>query len=128
MEYIDNTILTTEGITGKRKNPICSIIILVIGACMVWKSSELDSLIPSMEIGGALTAVGAMIALYGFIKLLIICNTKKRIPYFNGKPLKRIEKFYEGDKLVQLCNAVNNKDLNAIEKIETSSISAVILV
>jgi len=128
MTHIDEAIYSLSGVEKKKKSFIPSILILLIGALMVWKSHELDMLLPSIEIGGALTAIGGMLAIYGLILLIMASRAKNGIPYYGGKAMKRSEDFYEGSKLQALCNAVNGKNLDALAKIQKSSTSAAIVI
>lgn len=128
MEHIDNAIFSLENITEKRKSIIAPIIAIIIGSAMVWKSEELDIMVPSVKIGGALTVIGAFIALYGLIAIFVTHSGKKRIPCLNGKALVRTEKYFEANKLTLICNAVNSRDLSKIQDIKENCASSVILV
>lgn len=128
MQHIDEAIYSIEGVEKKKKSIIPSLIILAVGILMAWKSEQLDQLLPSIEIGAALTTIGGMLAVYGLILLFMALKNNRGIPYYGGKPMKRNEDFYEGDKLQALCNAVNGKDLEKLGKITQSSTSAVIVI
>ena len=76
-----------------------------------------------------LVVVGVSLVLYGIIAIMMRMVGDERVPYHTPSRcyMKYRERYYSHEKLAELESALSVKDIEHIDSIETSSISAITL-
>lgn len=108
-EKIENKIKTMSdhGIVSKKKSPVAAIVLTVIGAVFVVMGSS--DIISGDVLEMTIMSLGAMVALYGFAKLLLVSQkdavdyvyipTKKKLKahkvYITSSDRMKVDKFIE---------------------------------
>lgn len=130
IKILDDTILTMEEpkIESRRKNPLVSILILLVGVVMVMSAYTVGFIEENANISSALIFIGFIIAVTGLVKILIVLFGKGR-PFYNGKPMIRHTFKNEYVMRERARDAVEKGDFKELEEIprgESSSILSVV--
>lgn len=127
---LDDIIFELEGfqIESRKKNPLTSIIILIIGLVMIISAFKVEAIRASANLSSALIFIGFIVAFTGFVKILMDLFGKGR-PFYNGKALRRYT--FKNDTVMreQARNALEKGDFKELSEIphgETSAILSVV--
>lgn len=130
MKILDDTIFELEdlNIESRRKNPLVSIIILIVGVLLIVAAYNVGPIKESTNISSALIFIGFVVALAGFV-MILACLFGKGRPFYNGKALKRYTFKHEQVMRERARDAVSKGDFKTLSEIplgETSSILSVV--
>ena len=116
-------------ITRKKKNPLASIIVLLVGVGLTASVYTVEAIQSNANLSSALILIGGITAIIGLVKTLI-CLFHKGLPVYKptGERLRRFEFFYEAANRDRVCDCVRRGDFKALAEIPQSNTSAIIAI